>query len=351
MRIQWSHRWIRTSLLQREAGWTRPLWLAMVLIVLVISLAACTPSETAWESGDLVTHPLVGRIWDVQAGQFVPSESVIAATADANFVLLGEVHSNPDHQRLQGEVIEALGEQGQQPALVFEMLEQDDQAAIDDIVTGPQPTTAALAAATDFATSGWDWAAYEPLFALALEQKLPLLGGNASIEEVRQVAQAGQRVLTPERQHALRLTDALPDPARVALVQAIVDGHCGYLTPDQAGPLADAQRLRDATMADVMLGAAGDPVVLIAGSGHVRSDYGVPWYVRLRQPEADIVAVGFVEVRPDAEQAQAYLDETAGPPGMVDYLWFTPRFETEDPCEAFRRSLEQMNPEQTPAAE
>lgn len=327
---------------------SQPAWLSILLLVLVASLVGCATPEATSEAPAPGTHPLVGRIWDVQDEAFVTSDTLMTEAAAAEFVLLGEVHSNPDHHRLQGEVITGLIDQGQRPALVFEMLERPDQPAIDRVVADPQATTEALATATNFAASGWDWAAYEPLFALALQQQLPLLAGNAASTEVRQVAQAGLNVLAPEQQQALGLTQALPATAQAALVQEIVAGHCGYLTPAQAEPLAAAQRLRDATMADVMLAGSGAPVVLIAGSGHVRNDYGVPWYLQQRQPGVRTLAVSFVEVRPDAAEVSAYLEETVGPPGMVDYLWFTPRFETEDPCEEFRRNLEQMNPEQQP---
>lgn len=330
-------------------GWLPLRWLGVVLLALIVTLPGCATSEAAWESRELVEHPLVGRIWDGADEQFVTAETLVAAAATADVVLLGEVHHNPDHQRLQEEIITALLDQGRQPALVFEMLERDVQPVVDQVVTRAQPTTDALAAATNFAASGWDWAAYEPLFALALQHDLPILAGNAPRTEVRQVAQAGLNVLAVERQQALGLADPLPPPAQAALIAEIVAGHCGYLTPEQAEPLAAAQRLRDATMADVILGATGDPVVLIAGRGHVRTDYGIPRYLHQRQPGIETLAVALVEVRAEAEQVAAYLEaEAVGPPGVFAYRWFTPRVTMDDPCEAFRESLEQMEPEREP---
>jgi uncharacterized iron-regulated protein len=93
--------------------------------------------------------------------------------------------------------------------------------------------------------------------------------------------------------------------------------------------MADAQRVRDAAMADRLLSAPG-PAVLIAGAGHTRTDRGVPWYLRARRPGVRVVSVAFREVQ--ASQQEPPPSEEAN----HDLLWFTPRLDDDDPCARMR---------------
>ena len=55
------------------------------------------------------------------------------------------------------------------------------------------------------------------------------------------------------------------------------------------------QRVRDAVMARAMIVAGAEsPTILIAGSGHTRADFGVPAYIKGRQPDAKITAIVMV---------------------------------------------------------
>jgi hypothetical protein len=85
------------------------------------------------------------------------------------------------------------------------------------------------------------------------------------------------------------------------------------------------ERARDAMMADRLAtvgGRAGG--VLIAGTGQVRTDRGVPWYLARMRPEARILSVGLLEVP---------LDMQSVPTGLpFDYVWFTSPTGDDQPC-------------------
>ena len=114
--------------------------------------------------------------------------------------------------------------------------------------------------------------------------------------------------------------------------------------------LIDAQRLRDATMAGVMLNARPDTTVLITGAGHARRDYGVPVYLLERAPGARVLAIGLMEVASSLSAPADYLNPTPGLDVAFDYLWFTTRVVSEDPCEQFREQLEKIRQHATPEA-
>ena len=102
--------------------------------------------------------------------------------------------------------------------------------------------------------------------------------------------------------------------------------------------MAYAQRYRDAHLADAMLKASNQHggAFLIAGGTHVRTDRGVPWYLRLRAPGKNVVSLMFVEVEDGNTDAGAYVPRDPDGKPAVDYLVFTPRADRPDPCEKMR---------------
>jgi uncharacterized iron-regulated protein len=322
----------------------RPIRLGAAMLAafcaLVVAVGGCATAGPGREAPPV--HPLKDRIWDARSGQFVSREQLLAAAAAADHVLLGEVHVNPWHHAAQEAVLAALVAQGRRPAVVFEMMDRDQQPAIDALRAERRPTADELGEATGFSDSGWDWPLYRPLVALALEHDLPILAGNATREETVTLVKDGAGAMDPARWQSLGLDRPLVATAQAALVDIMVQSHCGHAPGDYAVRLVEAQRLRDATMSDVMLGAAPAPTVLITGSGHARRDFGVPLYLQERAPAARMLTLRLVEVAPGADDPMDYRDTIDGLPRPFDYLWFTPALERPDPCEAFREGLERM---------
>ena len=97
-----------------------------------------------------------------------------------------------------------------------------------------------------------------------------------------------------------------------------------------------AQRARDAKLAEGMLAATRDGAVLIAGAAHVRTDRGVPAYLRAGAPGASIAALTPLEVREEWTRPQDYAAAFGGQLPF-DWVWFTPRMGDGDPCARLRR--------------
>ena len=313
----------------------RSLW----AIIFILSGCSMGGHEQISEPTD---HPLLGKIWDARTGNFIEYDLLKGQAAQARHLLLGETHINPEHHRIQAEVIGDLLDEGQSFALVMEIFETDQQQAIDLAVASDRVTADDVADATGIRKSGWDWDSYRPLIQLGLEGNAPILAGNAPRKEVRQVAYAGLEAVPSDRITELGLSTPLPAASRQTLTQVIIDSHCGHALGDMADRLVDAQRVRDATMADVMLTASSDKSVLITGAGHARRDYGVPRYILERTPDATVVSIGLTEVTTGLTSPEDYVQRVAGEDIPFDYLWFTERAMFEDPCEKFRESLKTL---------
>lgn len=285
---------------------------------LALLLAACAPVYVSPLERD---HPLAGRIWDTRAAAFVTPEVAIERATAARLVLLGEIHDNVDHHRLQEQVLAAMLKAGRSPSIAMEQFDREHQPALDAARVQGVRDPERIADAGRFDRKGWNWPLYRPLVARALDANLPLLAANVSREEARAVVKSGQP--------AAGLAAAEPG-LRASLELDIVNGHCGHRPPPAllAG-MVEAQRARDAGIAAALARADARGAVLIAGAGHVRRDRGAPAYLPPDLRQASL-AVAFLEV--EAGQ-QAPRPELAS---QFDLVWFTPRAERPDPCKGFR---------------
>ena len=97
--------------------------------------------------------------------------------------------------------------------------------------------------------------------------------------------------------------------------------------------MATIQRVWDAALADNLVRASGaSGGVLIAGSGHARTDRAVPAVVRFLVPDAKVAAVAFTEVAAGANDPRDYAQLHFAAALPFDYVWFTPGTERPPTC-------------------
>jgi uncharacterized iron-regulated protein len=262
--------------------------------------------------------------------------------ARGGILLIGETHDNPDHHRLRARVLSGPGREmrGSPRAVIFEHIRTDQQSALDQFnaaaaASSQPPAAADLLKALEWDKSGWPKAAiFEPLFAAALDAKLPILPGDPPRGKARAVAMEGLSALDPAEAARLKLDTPLTAADQDQLLTELEDSHCGLMPKTAFGNMAVAQRYRDAHLAAQLAAAYRQhgTAVLLAGNGHVRTDRGVPYYLRQILPGVPIVSVMLIEVEDGKTDPAAYVPrDTDGKPA-ADYLVFTPRTERPDPC-------------------
>jgi uncharacterized iron-regulated protein len=307
----------------------------------------------AWHAPLGHEDALVGRIYDPALHRFVLPSEAIERARRSDFVLLGEKHDNPDHHRLQAWLIDALVRAGGRPAVAFEMIPRDRAGALAASIETHPADPDALGAALDWAHSGWpDFSLYRPIFASALAARLPIVPGDLARKEYTRLRHGGLDALPEAERARLALDPPLSDQARHALADEVRAGHCGMAPEAMVDAMINVQRVRDAELADALLGAASvDGAVLIAGAGHVRKDRGAPLYLARRAPQKSVLALAFIEV-PGGPAETAEPAERASQLGLeFDLVWFTARVDDEDPCERFRHELERLRaPKPAPQA-
>jgi uncharacterized iron-regulated protein len=297
-------------------------WLA-VSLVLLCSACALFP-ELVLRDRD---HPLAGKIWDPANATFIDEKELLRRAAQAEILLLGETHDNPEHHRLQRQVLAARREAGARPALLMEQFDIDQQPAIDEVVRNGGDLGPLM--------RGWDWSHYRSLATDAQMAGMPLRAANLPRTALRPIVRDGFSSIPAAEAERLALNAAW-DGARDKYLSGIIEAsHCGKVSGPLRDGLVRAQRLRDATLADVALANLTHGVIFVLGRGHARRDVGVPRYLEARRPGTRALSIGLVEISTANTDASRYEAERVGSAPAFDLIWFTARAERPDPCLAF----------------
>lgn len=324
----------------------------LALTAVTASLALTAPAASVmaatdwppaqWHSEAGTDHPLTGQVYDVAAKTLIDPATALTRIASARFVLAGERHDNPDHHVVQATVLQAMIDAGRKPAVVFEMIDEDQAPALAEALAGGSADPAALGPAVRWEERGWPaWSMYQVIAEAALPAGLPLATGNLSKAAVKALAFEGWDALPAAQRERLKVEAALPESVAAAHRKAVVEGHCGMLPESAAGPMARVQAAKDSVMAAALLDGGGstDGAVLIAGNGHVRADVGVPFQLR-RLGGDDLLAVAAQEVQADETDPAAYGAAYGADAPPFDYIFFTPAIDTTDPCETYKDQLQ-----------
>lgn len=242
-----------------------------------------------------------------------------APATSPRVLLLGEVHDSAAGHAARVALLRKELEAGWRPAIAMEQFDTAQQPALDAAMRDCVDAACVVARVAPPKAS-WTWPYYQPVIALALEFKLPLLAANLSRADAAKVVQEGFEAALPAELIARYRLDALPAEVLAAQETEVRDSHCGALPESLVSPMAKAQIARDVVMADTLRTHADRGVVLIAGNGHVRRDIAVPYW--LRRDGLAPRAVGFLEPTSDAAAFDA-----------VERIPATTR---PDPCAGFK---------------
>lgn len=264
--------------------------------------------------------PLIGAVLCFGAAPLSAKPSPAASVPlGAQIVVMGEEHDAPEHHRNQAKWIERL----RPAAVVFEMLPPDLGPVAEQMRGRP---TEELDEALEWSERGWpDFATYVPIFR-AIPEGSRIVG-----------AEAPRAHLTAAMEHGAAagfrgadrfgLSEPLPEAEQATREAEQMTAHCDLLPAAAAAGMVEAQRLRDALLADTALSAldaTGGPVAVVTGNGHARSDHGIPALIQRSRPDVEVVSIGQFTARVSAAPHDAWV--VTDPPTGRD----------PDPCAALR---------------
>lgn len=263
-------------------------------------------------------HGRSGRRWSWPA--------LVARIGASEAVFIGEQHDDAGAHRFQAAVAEAMCAARPGAAISLEMLERDDQAAVDDYLAG----TLALDAFVDRAgvrhwagTGTWiPW--YQPVIEVARASASPVVAANAPRRFVSQAHASGYgplRELPPEDRVLFELPESLPhDAYRERLAGLMREAREGTDDPaptdEEIDAFQRAQLVWDATMAASAARALerAPAVVHLAGAFHIGRDGATVTEFARRRPDARTLTIVCVDAASDSLR-----DEDVGLADVVVY--------------------------------
>ncbi|MEO1108685.1 MAG: ChaN family lipoprotein [Pseudomonadota bacterium] len=248
------------------------------------------------------------------AAHLIPDD-VIAAMQAADVVILGEIHDNPDHHKVQTEAIELIAPS----AVVWEMVtEEGAQRLAQTAASNPEE----LGRILRWAETGWPpLSMYYPIFQAT---DAPVYGAMVPRAAARAAMDRGAATALGADAARYGLTVPLPAQEQAAREADQLVAHCNAL-PEQVLPqMVAIQRLRDAVLTRSILQAmddTGGPVAVITGNGHARKDRGIPTFLSRLRPGLKVFVLG------QSEEGQIE--------GTFDVVIDSPVVDRDDPCQAF----------------
>lgn len=250
-----------------------------------------------------------------QAGEITPD--ALDSLPQAQVYVLGEIHDNAEHHRRQARAVAAI----RPAAVVWEMLTEEQAARMPADRSDP----AAVAEALDWEGSGWpEFTLYAPILEAAGPARH--YGGEVPREAARGAFEDGAAAVFRGDARIFGLDRALDDAERNTREEEQFAAHCEAMPRAMMGGMVEAQRLRDAELARQVLKAlseTGGPVAVITGSGHARTDWGMPAALARAAPGVGVLSIGQSESDP-------------GPEAPWDLWLISAPVERPDPCQSLR---------------
>ncbi|MCA1789541.1 MAG: ChaN family lipoprotein [Thioalkalivibrio sp.] len=274
--------------------------------------------------------------WSAASATEIDRETLKKAILAADYLVIGEIHDNPHHHRLQAELTAQFADgHGNAASVGFEQLSVEQQPLIDTFYRRGDLVAADFGEAVNWSDSGWpDYAIYRPLFAAALQRNLPIVPLMFSSDVTRAIVRDGIGAALPEAAITrLRPDRLLSAQEKTQLESEMQDAHCGGLPDSMLPAMVDVQIARDAFMA-YRIEQAADRAVIITGNGHARRDRGIPAFLQRARPDAHIVVVTLLEGS-ESQTAEEQIRQQATA-DVTDFALLTPAHPREDPCLAFQ---------------
>lgn len=224
-------------------------------------------------------------------------EDVVQRMSAADVALIGEIHGHPGGLALAARLFEEVARGAARAALSLEMLERDQQPALDAFVAGDidEEELARRRQGAELEPG------HRAMIEAARAHHLPVVAANAPRRHARQARVDGfdaLRALPPAERGLFSIPDPLPGGGyRTRFASAMGADHHGA-DDARVDSFFRAQALWDATMADSIaraLDRGRAPVVHVAGRFHVEHDGGLLQMVRRARPGARIVTLVMVE--------------------------------------------------------
>jgi uncharacterized iron-regulated protein len=267
--------------------------------------------------------PGAEEIIKLPEGEKISFQQLSDGLQGARVVFIGESHDQIEHHQIQVKILKDLLARGKEVAVGMEMFERSQQPVLDRWSKGLLTEEAFLKEVHWETTWGMDYQLYRPILDEAKIHHLKVIALNVQRDLVRKVAQSGIGNLSPEDK--AKLPEIRPaEREYLVYLKTIYKDHQGG-SAEKFKHFYQAQSLWDEGMAETLSQflnspeGAGKTVVVIAGSGHIVFDFGIPkrFYRRTLLPYQTVV------LKTWEKNIGENLSFSEASEPVADFLWIT----------------------------
>jgi uncharacterized iron-regulated protein len=279
-------------------------------------------------------------LYDARSGDPIAWSDLVQRAASSDVTLIGELHGQPVGQAFQAALFRDLVRARPGAVLSMEFFERDEQAALDDYLTGLIDEEA-FREQTDRTESNYP-PGHRAMVEIAASQRGRVIAANAPRRYVRLArieGMEGVESLRASQRGLFVAPDRLPAGAYAERFREMMTGMVGHTHAAEGEPDPEmrerivegfffAQSVWDATMADSIADAWFEglgPIFHIVGRFHIDRDGGLMQMLERQTPEARLLTVVMVEAEPDAFRA-----DDLGRADVVVYLGAPPEGQSPD---------------------
>ncbi len=233
------------------------------------------------------------RLTDAE-GQELAFDEMVERASEADFIFFGEAHDDPIGHWLQLRLTRALYEKkGDSLELGAEMFEAPDQLILNEYLNGTVRMKDFQRTAKLWDNFGTD---YKPLLTYAKEKGIPFLASNVPRRYAALVHRDGLTALDSLEEEAYRyMAENLEIDTGLTSYQRIMKmGH-----GSNGKRIAQAQALKDATMAERIWGRydEGETFLHFNGTFHSDAHEGIVHYLKQNFEDLDVLVISTVRVK------------------------------------------------------
>jgi uncharacterized iron-regulated protein len=228
------------------------------------------------------------QLLDLDSGKKTALKESVEILKAGRLIIVGELHSNEEHHRMQLAVIKALHDAGIKVGIGLEMFRRDSQEDLDRWISNDMSPAEFHKRYYD--NWNYPWPAYSMIFEYARENKIPMVGLNVGREITRQVARKGFDSLSEEQKGKLEDVICIVDETYMAFIRKAFGDHShGKLDFIH---FCEAQLVWDNIMAihalDYLKSNPESVMVLLTGIGHALK-LGIPAQIKRRSDLPHVV--------------------------------------------------------------
>ncbi|MEZ4375291.1 MAG: ChaN family lipoprotein [Polyangiaceae bacterium] len=233
----------------------------------------------------------------VKDGSALSVEELLTDLTTADVLCVGEQHDDVHHHWAQylilNQLIERRQMNGRGVAVGLEMVSRRKQPALNRWSTGETKAKETLEALDWNQTWGYDFGNYAPIWWLAKQNRVAILGLNLEQDMSRKIARVGLKGLTPEERARLPREMNLRNRAHRAYFEQAMAHHPPPVSSRRK--YYEAQVAWDETMAEtankwLVKQAPASQLLILAGLGHCQNS-AIPDRIRRRNKEATVISV------------------------------------------------------------